>query len=56
MGGLEGEMYVAFEAGFVYDLIDGVGGYAGFEGGGCNIKDFAGKATDFAHAFLLFLV
>lgn len=49
-------MYVAFEAGFVDDFVDGVGGYAGFEGGGCDVKDFAGEATDFAHAFSLFLV
>ncbi len=55
-GGDEGESYVAFEAGYVDDFVDGVGGYAGFEGGGCNVKDFAGEATDLAHAFSLFLV
>ncbi len=52
----EGEMYVAFEAGFVDDFVDGVGAYAGFEGGGCNVKDFACEATDFAHALSLFLI
>jgi len=52
----EGEMYVAFEAGFVDDFVDGVGANAGFEGGGCNVEDFAGEATDLAHAFSLFLV
>ena len=40
----------------MYDLVDGIGGYAGFDGRGGDIEDFAAKAARFPHAFLLLLV
>lgn len=40
----------------MHDLVNGISCYAGLDSCSSNVEHFAGKAADFAHAFLLLLV
>jgi len=44
--------HISLDTGFMDDLVDLVGRYAGFEGSGSNVQDFSCQPADFPHLLL----
>ena len=51
-GGAAGLAHISLDTGFMDDLVDLVGRYAGFEGSGGNVQDFSCQPADFPHLLL----